>query len=106
MEIIYKSIKLYYIDDYPSKEKFGIGGCLITHATEENANKIMTIMSDIRNKTMNFLFGMNPEYKPGWYKEDIKIDNNLYCGCWPFETKKLDDETYVVKLYYDRKEEN
>jgi len=99
MEIIYKSIKLYYIDDYPSKEKFGVGGCLITHATEENANKIMTIMSDIRN----LLFGVNSDYKPGWYKEDITIGNNLYCGCWPFETKKLDDETYVVKLYYDKR---
>jgi len=94
MEIIYKSIKLYYIDDYPSKEKFGIGGCLITHATEENADKIMHIMSEMRNKTVD---------KSEWYKEDITIGNNAYCGCWPFETKKLDDETYVVKLYYDKR---
>jgi len=103
MEIIYKNIKLYYVNDYPSKELSGYGGCLITNATEESADKIMHIMSQMRNKTVNFMFGMESDYKPEWYKEDITIGNSLYCGCWPFATKKLNDETYVVKLYYDKR---
>lgn len=110
MIIEYKNIKMEYISEVEPTSEFSTGS-IIARLDKENAQEIFKIINEIQTKTLDFIFlsGKPCHYKPGWYKADMQIKNEMYLGCRPSRITQVDednDNLFEVEIIYDRKKIN